>query len=818
MLETLWQDLRYALRGLRRTPGFTVAALVTLAIGIGATTAIFSVVYGVLLRPLPFPDSRELVMLPVRSTAPGAFDIGGTVSPAGFLEWQSQLRAVRDVAAFTQTGLTLTGRGEPELLTAAAVTVRFFDTLQLRAAHGRTFIADEGQQGRDRVVVLGDGLWRRRFAADTAIVGTSITLNGEPHTVVGVMPPGIAFPEEVLGPPGRFRSLQTVDLWAPFVPDPSATRNRFLRMIARLLPATSVAQAQADAQTAAQGLAQKLPAYRTLEAVVTPLHEYVVGDVQGLLLLFSGAVAFVLLIACVNVANLLVARAAARQKEIAMRSALGAGWRRLVRQFLTESALLGLLGGLGGLMLAAAGLRAFVAVIPRGSIPRLGEIVVDVNVLAFTLLVSIGAGVAFGLAPVVHARRTSVVTAIRGLGSAQTPRLGLLQALVAAEVACAVVLLVGAGLLFASFMRLTSVDPGFTTANVMSASVTLPPGKYTTAAQMNAFHTRVLEQLAGAPGVAAAGAINWMPFGGNALTGDIVVESNPLPPDVTVIKSAVSAGYFRVMDMPLAEGRSFTAADSDDSQPVVIVTRQLARRVWGDRTPLGQRLKLRFARSSEDEPWATVVGVVNDVKQGALSEVAAPSVYTPLAQAPRPFLLSAMTFVARAESDPQRVEPLFRSAVRAADPDLPITRLASVETLIALSVAEPRFRSALFGLFAMVALALVATGLLGVLTYSVTRRTKEIGVRVALGATPRAVARLVMWQGLSVTAAGLAIGLGVALALTRLMRNLLFAIEPTDPAVFALVAAALLVLALTASYLPARRAARVDPIVALNHE
>jgi putative ABC transport system permease protein len=819
MLETARHDIRYALRGLRRAPAFTVAALVTLVIGTGATTAIFSVVYGVLLRPLPLPRADELVMLPVRSTTPArsGFDTGGAVSPAGFLDWQSRGRAFRDMAAFTNISQTLTGRGEPALLTAAAVTVRFFDTLQVQAAHGRTFSAEEGQPGRDRVAVLSDDLWRRRFAADPAIIGTAITLNGEPFTVVGVMPSGFSFPEEVLGPPGRYRSIQTVDLWTPFVPDPSSRGNLFLRMIARLQPSTTLAQAQAAMRTAAQDLATTQPRYRTLEAVVVPLHEYVVGDVRRLLLLFSGGVAFVLLIACVNVANLLVARAAARQKEVAMRAALGAGGGRLVRQFLTESAVLGTIGGLGGVALATASLQAFVAVIPRGGIPRLSEISIDGHVLAFTLIVSLLAGLAFGLAPVLYTRRTSVAAAIKGNAATQTPRLGLLHILVASEVAAAVILLVGASLLITSFSRLISVEPGFGHANVMTASVTLPPGKYTTTVQTNALHRRVLERIAQAPGVTSAAAINWLPFGGNALTGDIIAESGPLPPDLVPVKAAVSPGYFRTMNIPLLAGRPFSTSDSSDGQPVVIVTRRLAQQVWGDRGALGQRLKLGFGRP-EDQPWATVVGIVNDVKQNALSEADMPAVYTPLAQAPVPFLLDSMTFVARTDADMGRLEPLLRAAVHAADPELPINRMASVETLVAMSVAEPRFRTLLFGAFAAVALALAITGLLGVLTYSVIRRTKEIGVRVALGATPGAVARLVVRQSLAVTTAGLVAGLAGAFGLTQALSGFLFDIEPTDPGVFTLVAATLVLTALVVSYLPARRATRVDPIVAMDHE
>jgi putative ABC transport system permease protein len=816
MFDRLGQDIGYTVRGLRRTPGFAAAALVTLALGIGANTAVFSVVYGVLLRPLPFPDPDRLVMLHVQPRDPNPFNTGGAVSPGAFLDWQARGSRFDGMAAFSSQSLTLTGGGEPELLTAAAVTVRFFDTLRVRAAVGRTFIADEGMAGRSNVAVLSHALWRRRFGADPAIVGRSVTLDGRAVTVVGVMPEGFSFPEEALGPSGRFRSIQRVELWTPFAPQPGDRGNAFLRMFARVPAAIPLAQAQREMTATAQALGATLPASRQMDMRLVPLHEYVTGDAKQQLLLLFGAVALVLLIACVNVANLLVARAAARQKEVAMRAALGATRGRLIRQFLTESTLLGVLGGGCGLLLAAAGLRAFVGLIPRGSVPRLAEVTVDVPILAFTGIVSIAAGMIFGLAPVLHTRRTGIGAATRGLGSAQTTRLGLLHGLVATEVALAVVLLTGAGLLIASFLRLNGRDPGFDPADVTSASVRLPGASYPTIPAMYDFHTQVLNRLSMMPGVIAAGAINWLPFGGDFLSGDLIVESGT-PPGFVVLKPAVSARYFRVMDIPLMSGRFFTDADTAVSAPVVIVTDGVARRLWDNRNPLGRRLKMGFGRA-EDQRWATVVGVVGDVKQNALSDAEMPSVYMALSQVPQPFLLNAMTYVVRTAPDDERGAPALRAAIRAADPNLPISRMLPVGGLIAGSLAEPRFRSVLFGVFAAIAVALVITGLLGVLTYSVTRRTKEIGLRVALGAAPAAVARLVVRQGLTVTVIGLAAGLAGALALTRLMDSVLFAIEPDDPGVLALVALCLVTVALVASYLPARRAARVDPIVALGHD
>jgi putative ABC transport system permease protein len=814
MLDSFLQDCRYAWRGLVRTPGFTLAAVLTLSLGIGATTAMFSLVHGVLLRPLPFDDSDGLVMVQARSTVPLPFDTGGAISPGSFIDWEAESTPFDDMAAFTGRQLTLTGRGEPELLTAAAVTVRFFETLQVPAAIGRTFIAEEGRTGSDDVVVLSEGLWRRRFASDPDVVGKPVMLDGRPFTVVGVMPEGFSFPEEVFGPPGRFRSIQKIDLWAPFVPQPDDRRNASLRVFARLRPGVTVTQAQSDMIAVLGNLGARSPRGRTTTAAIIPVHEYIVGHVRPLLLLFFGAVGFVLLIACANVANLLVARAVARQKEVVMRSAVGASRGRLVRQFLTESTLLGVIGGAGGLLLAIASLRAFVSLIPAGTVPRLGEVAVDGYVLGFTVLVSIVAGVAFGLAPIVHtAHANEPVTRI---GSTQTARLGVLNVLVASEVAIAVVLVVGAGLLIQSFLRLTAVDPGFQGTNVLTASVTLPQSTYTTAAQMNVFHAEVLRRLTDARGVRAA-AVNWLPFGGNLLNGDIVVEAAAAQPDFIVAKLAVSPGYFEVMGIPVVAGRFFADADTTESAPVVIVTDRVARQLWPNRDPLGQRLKLGFGRP-EDQPWASVVGVVRDVKQTALSDADMPSVYMPLAQAPRPFLLEAMTFVVESDSNPEALAAMVRRIIHTVDPNLPVHRVARVDNLIAFSVSEPRFRSLLFGGFAAVALVLVATGILGVLTYSVTRRTKEIGLRVALGALPAAIAGLVVRQVLTVTAVGLVVGLGGAFALTRLMRNLLFEIEPTDPTVFAAAGVFLVGIALIASYVPARRAARLDPLIAIRHD
>lgn len=809
-LDQLRQDVRYALRSFGRTPVFTVVALATIALGTGATTAIFSVVYGVLLRPLPFPDSDDLVMVQTR-VRDGSFDSGGAVTPDGFLEWQAQSRAFQSMAAFSGGALTLTGQGEPALLAAAAVTIGFFDTLQARAAIGRTFEADEGTPGRSDVVVLSNRLWRQRFSSDRAAVGQSILLDSRPFTVVGVMPEGLTFPEEVLGAPGRYRSVQAIDLWTPFIPRPGDRANAYLRVIARLKPGITMAQAQSDMTGVARRLEEQAETRHEIEAVVVPLHDYVVADVRRLLLFFLGAVTLVLLIACVNVANLLVARAATRRKEVGVRSALGASRGRLIRQFLTESTLLGILGGSAGVLFAIWSMQVLVGLIPRGSVPRLGEVAIDVPVLAFTLIVSAGAGLVFGLAPVVHSARADVH------GVTQTPALRKLNLLVVSEVALAVVVLTGAGLLIKSFYRLTGVDPGFRRDNVLTASVSLPESTYPTLERINTFHSQALERLSAVSGIGGVAAVSWLPFGGSLLSGDIIVDTPSGASEVWAAKPAVSPDYFRVMGIAIVRGRPFSEADTADRQHVVIVTESVASRLWADDDPIGKRLKLGFG-SPADQPWTSVVGVVQDVKQMALSDDDVPAVYVPLTQAPRPFLLNNMTFVIRADVEPASVVPAIRRAFGGIDPDLPIYRMERLDDLIAFSVVEPRLRSVVLGAFAGIALVLVSTGILGVLMYSVTQRTREIGVRLALGAQQANVIGMVVRQGLTMAAIGVGLGLAGAAVLTRLLTSWLYDVRPHDPATYALITAVLAITAIVACCAPALRAARLNPVIALRSE
>jgi putative ABC transport system permease protein len=816
MVESFYQDLRYAVRMLHRAPGFTAAAVLTLALGIGATTAIFSFVNAVMLRPLPFKESARLALVQPDARASGPFPIR-TVTPADFLEWELQNRVFEEMAGFSGATFNITGAGEPERLYAATVTTRFFESLSVNPAVGRTFLTSEGQPGANQVVLISSALWRRRFQSDPGIVGREITLDGKTFAVVGVMPDGFSFPRDLL--PGMGRSRR-VDLWAPLVLRPGDRANAFLQVVARLRADVTIEQAQAEMNAIVARLAEQVPPERRGNGVrLVALHEHMTQEVRSLLLVFLGAVGFLLLIACSNVANLLVARGAARQKEVAVRAALGAGRWRLVRQFLTESVVLGLLGGLAGLLLAVQGVNVVTALIPPGSLPRLEETGIDRQALAFTVLISCLTGLVFGLVPALRASATDISSTIKELGAAQTPRSRFLNLLVVCEVALAFVLLAGAGLMFNSFWRLTRVNPGFAPERILTVSVTLPEGAYETSAEMRVFSTGVLERLRGAPGLVRAAAINWLPFGGAGITGNFTVEGIPRLPQggSFALKPAVSPEYFHVMGIPLVRGRAFDERDGEQAAGVAIVSDRLARVLWPGADPIGKRLKLGFGRP-EEQPWLSVVGVVGDVKQTALADETPPVVYVPLLQAPRPFLLRDLTFVVQTAAEPSSVAPVVRAEIRNVDPNLPFARVETMRDLLSDSVAEPRFRSAMLGAFAGAALALVATGILGVLAYSVTRRTREIGVRMALGAQRAGVLRLVVGQALRMTMAGLAVGLVAAFALTRLLRNFLFDVGPLDPATFVAASIVLVGAALIASYVPARRAATVDPLTALRAE
>lgn len=804
-LDDVRRDVHYAVRTLRRSPGFTLVAVFTLGLGIGSTTTIFSFVNAVLLKALAYPDSDRLV-----AVAPTIDGSPVSVTPGGFLEWQAQNQSFDSMAAGTVAPYTLTDIGDPMRVLAGLVSDRFAETLRVRPQLGHTFTRED-RADRSQSVILSDHLWRRRFNADVSIIGRSISLEGAPHTITGVMPSGVPFPGELMASDG-------VDLWVPLTLRPNDNANGFLKVVARLRSGVTVAQAQAEMTTIQRPLTERVVP-NGLQAGLRVIHmqEEIVRAVRPLLLTLFGAVILLLMIACANVTNLLLGRAAAREREVAIRSALGSGRRRLIQAHLIESILLGALGGALGLLLAILGVDLLAALIPPGTLPPTQNVQIDARVLIFSAAVSGIAGLLFGLFPAMQAGKTGLTTAFRGTGATHTGRSRFLRGLVGAEVALAFVLLVGAGLLLRSFARLTSVDPGFRPESILTLGVTLPEGSYPTLMEMRMFSSAVIDEIRQTPGVVESGAVNLLPIGGSLVSGDFILDGLPRPPGFTAVKPAVSPGYFAAMGIPLRRGRDFSARDTQDAPGVAVVTEQFARRAWPGQDGIGKRLKLGFGRP-EDQPWLTVVGVVGDVKQTALADETRPAIYVPLLQAPRPFLLRELTFVVRTAVDPASVASTLRERIHRVDPMLPVGRVATMTQLVSTSVAEPHFRAVLLATFGASAFVLIAVGLFGVLGFFVARHTQEIGLRMAVGAQRADIATLVVKQALTMTGIGIACGAALAVFVTRLLDRFLFEVSPHDPATFVLAATVLGVMSLLASYIPARRAMKVDPLLALRCE
>jgi len=794
--ERLLQDVRYGARTLRRSPGFTIVALSTLALGIGATTAMFTVVHAVLLRPLPYPRSDRLVRI-AYDYPKSPFITEGGISDRQWVDARSRYRMFTRVAAFTPGLVTLTNAGDPVRLQEASVAAGLFETLGIMPALGRTFGRDDELVGGEPVVILGDALWRERFGADSNVVGRPITLDGVRHTVLGVMPQGFAYPLDAR-------------LWRPLRLQLAPNRFQILSVIGRLRDGATRAQALAELDA----LAAADRARDSMVARVTPLKDTVVGDVTRSLLVFAGAVGLVLLIACTNVANLLLMRATTRRREMAVRAALGAGRRRLVRQLVTESALLWVGAGVAGAGIAVAGVRALLALAPAGRIPRHGEIGVDAVALAFALVVSLGTGLIFGLIPALRATGSSVRDALAASARTMTGRDGRLRgALVMAEIAFALVLLTGAALMMESFIRLRRVELGFRPEGLASLTVDLPDATYQSAPAMQAAHEAVLDRLEKIRGVTSAAAVNFIPLGGPMIRGDIKVDGRTLPPSYLVAKPSVSPGYFRTMGIRLRLGREFTAQDAASSPHVVIVSESVARQIWPDLSPIGQRISNKDVPGPGD--WLTVVGVVDDVGQTSIDVHREPAIYQPIQQLTQTFFLGHMSFIVRAVGDPALLLPMMRRALRDVDPNQPIGSIGTVESAISATVAEPLFQARLIGAFSIVALVLAAIGIYGVVAYSVAERTREIGIRVALGAGRGDVVGMVLRRLLVLLVPGVALGVAGALATTRVLSSLLFEIRPDDPATFISVAVLLAAVAIVAGMMPARRASRVDPLVAL---
>jgi putative ABC transport system permease protein len=806
-MNLLAQDLRHSARMLLKAPGFTFVAVMTLALGIGANSAIFSVVNAVLLRPLPFKDPNRLVAVWENNLKQGQDHqaVGG----ANFTDWKSQNQAFESLAAYFNWNYNLTGGDEPQRLNAVVVSGEFFQTLGVEAAAGRALAPADDRDGKDNVIVLSHALWQSRFGASREIIGQTVMLNGRGHTVVGVMPPGFGFPDE------------RVEIWRPMAMSAEQAQNRqgkWLSVIGRLKPGVSIGQAGAEMSALARRLEQ---AYADANAGwgvhLVPLHEEVVGKVSGFLLILLGAVGFVLLIACANIANLLLARAASRQKEMAIRAALGASRRRLVSQLLTESLLLAAMGGVVGLLIALWGSDALIALSPAG-IPRLKEAAIDLRVLGFTLLLALLTTLIAGLAPAWQASKPDLNEALKeeARGAAGSSGRRFRSLLVVAEVAVSVVLLVGAGLMIKSFIRLQRVDAGFDPHNLLTMEVTLPPARYGQNQQQIAFFQEALERVKTLPGVQSAGAVQDLPFRFNEMSFPVTLEGPPAAPEAQRPKAvyrAVTDDYFRTLGIPLLGGRWFSAQDDLHSLPVVVVNQAMARRFWPDQDPLGKRIRF----GEPDDPAYTVVGVVGDIKHMGLDADEGAVIYQPHAQK-RFAWLRWMTLVVRTGGEPSSLAAAVRSRIQEADKDQPVYNVATVEQLLTKSIAQPRFSTLLLGVFALLALNLTAIGVYGVVSYTVAQRTREIGLRMALGAQVRDVMRLVMGQGLKLVLLGVAIGLAGAGALSRVMKSLLFGVSATDPAIFAIISVLLTGVALLACYLPARRAARVDPMIALRHE
>lgn len=788
-LDAIAQDVRFAVRSLRRRPAFTGIALLTLALGIGANTAIFTVVRSVLLRPLPFPQPDRLQMI---TYAP----VQG-LSDAHYLAFREQDRAFEATATYANAPLTLTGAGDAVRLAAAPVTPDFFRVLRVNAVQGRTFVANDGRQGAQPVVVVSHALWRNRFGADPTLVNRSITLDGVPHLVIGIAPAGFTYP-------------RNTDVWTPLEVKVDPHIGFMRPVIGRLAEGTSREQAQAALDTFVRSLADQ----RTdVIPRVTPLKDEIVGKVEASLVIFSGAVGFVLLIACANVANLVLMRAVARRQEIATRLALGAGRARLIRLFVTEGALLSLGGGLLGLVLAVVAGPALLSFIPAGRLPRQGEIDMDAAVALFTLGLVAVTTIAIGLVPALSAGRQDVAAISREISASSTRGSHRLRhALVIAEVALALVLLVGASLLARSFWRVYSVDPGFESRRLMTMTVDVPPTSYSTAPVLQEFHEQVLRSLAALPGVRSTGAVNWLPFGQMLLRGDIRVEDGQVPNGYVVTKAAVSPHYFTTMGIRLS-GREFTDADTVGAPGVAIVSDAVARRLWPNQNPIGKRMSTETHPRPED--WLTIVGIAGDVRQQALTQPVVPAVYRPYRQLAQAGFLSHMTFVVRSDGDPRELAPAMRAALQGVDRNQAPQSLASMQTLVGGTIAEPRLQTQIFGAFSLLALLLAGIGIYGVLAASVVERQREIGIRMALGADRRTVVRMVLRRTFVFSATGIVIGLIGANWLTKLLTGLLIEITPTDPVAFAIASCVVGVAAFLAALLPARKATRVDPLVAL---
>jgi putative ABC transport system permease protein len=803
-LESLWQDLRCGARMLRKNAGFTTIAVLTLALGIGANTAIFSVIHAVLLRPLPYNDPDRIVLLMESDPAKGFPTF--SVSPPNYVDWRNSTSSFEALASIAPGTFNFASGGEPERLRGARVASPFFAAMGAAPAIGRTFLLEDDVVGKASVVVLSHGLWARHFGSDPQIIGKSLTLDGESYRIVGVMQNGFQFP------PGA-------ELWLPseFTKDdldPDARGAHYLWVIARLKSGVSIQQAQGEMQAVSSGLEHQYPRTNTgWTSRVVSLSERTVGNVRSTLLVLSGAVGFLLLIACANVANLLLARASERRREIAIRFSLGAGRLRIARQLVTESILLSGCASVVALILAEWAIRAL-RTLPASNLPRAASIQLDLPVLGFTAVIATLTGLLFGLAPALQATRGAPVETLKEGGrSSSTGRHGVRSALVVLETTLALVLLVGSGLLLKSFVRLQSVDLGFQSRNILTGQLSLPRSKYSTDQQQIRFFEQVLERLQSVKGVREAALASGNPMQGSNnsfafATKDLQALTPADQPSAGYY--VVSPNYFQTLGIPLLAGRSFTREDSYGTPRVAIISRTLAQRFFHDRNPIGQMIAIGAGQGTV---WREIVGVVGDVKDDSPEE-GAMSAYEPYTQ----MAWDDMTLFVRSDGDASKLAAMMRAEVLAVDKDQPVADISTEEQLMAQAVAQPQLRTLLLSLFAALALVLASLGIYGVMSNTVAQRTHEIGVRMALGAGRSSVLRLVLGNGMRLTLLGIVLGTAGAIALTRLIKGFLFHVTPTDPATFVEVALFLFLVALLASYIPARRATRVDPVIALRYE
>ncbi|HYP29657.1 MAG TPA: ABC transporter permease [Blastocatellia bacterium] len=819
-METLIQDVRYGIRVLLKGRAITALALVALTLGIGANTAIFSIVNAVLFRSLPYKDSDRLVL--VWDTNP-TLDLGIDLLPvnsANFTDWRAQNQVFEEMSLIENARFALTGIDTPERVSGAGVSSSFFQIMRVEPVLGRVFTPDEDKPGSNRVAVISHSMWQSRFGGDPNVLDKTLTLDGGSYNVIGVLPQGFHFPRAQDLPSYLDLSPQT-DLWTPIALSANEMSNRGSHnkaAIARLKDGVSVEQAQAGMSVIASALAESFQENKGFGVSLVLLRDQVVGDARVALLVLLGAVGFVLLIACANVANLLLSRSAARQKEVAIRAALGATRWRMVRQLLTESVLLSLAGGALGIMVASVAVRVLVAAGPD-NIPRKHEIGIDFEVLGFTLLASFLTGILFGLAPALQASRCDLNESLKEGGRGSTGIRGnrVRSLLVVAEVSLSLVLLIGTGLIIKSFVQLLRVDPGFNPQNVVTMTVDIPDSKYPSDEKQREFYRQVLGRIKALPGAETVGAVSELPLGGGEEVDGFIIEGRPVPTTLTDMplgdQRVIDENYFDAMRIPLVSGRNFNERDTVKAPLVTIISRGLARRYFPGEDPVGKRIKID-ALGRPDIPWTEIVGVVGDVKHSSLDIESRPQYYLPYYQV----TFSNMSFVVRTSFEPRGMISAMRDELWAVDKDQPITDLRTMGQYMDNAVSRQRFSVTLLGLFAGLAIILSAVGIYGVVSYSVTQRTHEIGIRMALGARSVDVLRLVVGQGMALTLAGVALGLAAAFALTRIIASLLFGVSASDPFIFAAVPLLLICVAFVASYLPARRAMKLDPMIALRYE